>query len=224
MSSFDKRLLSWYESWIIEDVSSEVGRAEKKREEARKLENAIDSCDYGSDTLQEIIQLLDHETLCYEVHDPRLRPTIALRKSWTPNILNKLSDCLVQAISFSSHFERELQSRALISTLALLRAQGVKAFEKSQYDQLLDRFKTRFQDLRNLQPAARDGLFTLERFRQFQSSYLLCSGAEYATYFERAEPIFITALLRLTDLFYIGASTAILVHTVSSLVSHDEFG
>ena len=229
MSSFDTRPLSWYESWIIEDANGEGGRAERKREEVRKLEDAIDSGDYGSDTLQEIIQLLDHECLCHEVRDPRFPiscnpPTTALRTNWTSHFLNKLSDCLVQAISPSSHFERELQSRALISALALLRAQDVNAFQVSQYDRLLEQFKNRFQDLRRLQPAARDGLFTREKFRQFQSSYLLCSGAEYATYFERAEPIFITALLRLTDLFYIGVSTTILAHTVCSLVSLDEFG
>ena len=224
MSSFDKRLPSWFESWIIEDANSEVGRAEKKKEEAERLETAIASGHYGSNTFQEIIQLLDRECLWNEVHDPRLRRTAALGKHWTSNILKKLSNCLVEAIDPSSHFERELQSRALISALALLRAQDVNAFQKSQYDGLLDQFKNRFQDLRNLPPAARDGLFTQEKFRQFQSSYLLCSGAEYATYFKRAEPIFITALLRLTDLFYIGASTAILVHTVGILVSHDEFG
>jgi hypothetical protein len=229
MSSFDKRPLSWYESWIIEDANSEGGRAERKREEAKKLESVIDSGDYDSDTLQKIIQLLDHECLCYEVQDPLMSPpcnppTIALGKNWTSNILNKLSNCLIQAINPSSHFERELQSRALISALALLRAQNVKAFENNQYDRLLNQFKNRFQDLRRLQPAARDGPFTQEKFRQFQSSYLLCSGAEYMTYFERAEPIFITAMLRLTDLFYIGASTAILAVTVCSLVSHNEFG
>ena len=223
MSLFDRRLLSWYESWIIEDATSEVSRAEKKRAEAGRLESAIDSGHYDSDTLQAIIQLLDHECLCYEVHDPRSAPTIALGKNWTSKFLNKLSDCLVQAISPSSHFERELQSRALISTLALLRAQGVSGFEISQYDRVLDQFKNRSQDLRRLQLTARDGPFTREKFRQFQSSYLLCSGAEYVTYFERVEPVLIRGLLRLADLFYIGASTAILVHTVCSLVSHDEF-
>jgi hypothetical protein len=224
MSSFDKRPLSWYESWIVEGATSEVDRAGKKREEAGRLESAIDSGHYGSDTLQEIIQLLDHECLCYEIHDPRLAPTTALGKNWTARILNKLSDCLIQAISPSSHFEHELQSRALISALALLRAQGVSAFVISQYDRVFDQLKNRFQDLRRLQLTARDGPFTREKFRQFQSSYLLCSGAEYATYFERAEPVLIGALLRLTDLFYIGASTAILVHTVCSLVSYGEFG
>jgi hypothetical protein len=221
MSSFHKRPPSWYESWIVEDANKEGARAERKREEARKLEEAIDSGHYDSDTLQEIIQLLDHECICYEpVHDPNSRnpPTSALKTNWTSNILNKLSKCLVQAISPSSHFERELQSRALISALALLRAQDVNAFETSQYDLLVNQFKSRFQDLQRLRPAARDGMFTREKFRQFQSSYLLCSAAEYATYFRRAEPILITALLRLTDLFCVGASTAILVHTVCSLV------
>ena len=219
MSSFSKRPLSWYESWIIEDASKGGGRAERKREEARKLEEAIDSGHHGSDTLQEMIQLLDHECLCYEpIHDPRNPPTRALGTNWTSTILNKLSNCLVRAISPSSHFERELQSRALISSLALLRAQDVNAFEARQYDLLLNQFRSRFQDLQRLQPTFRDGMFTRERFRQFQSSYLLCSGAEYARYFRRAEPIFVTVLLRLTDLLYIGASTAILVHTVCSLV------
>src|ERR1700722_13016307 len=172
MSSFDKRPLSWYESWIIEDANGEGGRAKRKREEAQKLEEAIGSGHYDSDTLQEIIQLLDDECLRYEhVHDPPLPiscnpPTSALGTNWTSNILNKLSKCLVQAISPPSHFERELQSRALISTLALLRAQGVNAFETSQYGLLLNQFKSRFQDLRRLRPAARDGPFTRERFRQ----------------------------------------------------------
>jgi hypothetical protein len=220
MSPFDTRPLSWYESWIIEDANGQGRRAERKREEARKLEEAIDSGHFNADTLQEIIQILDHESLCYEpVHEPRSSishtpPTSAFGANWTSAILNKLSKCLVPAINSSSHFERELQCRALISALALLRAQGVNAFEIGQYDRLLNQFKSRFQDLRRLPSATRDGPFTREKFRQFQSSYLLCSGAEYATYFERAEPIFITALLRLTDLFYIGASTAILVHTV----------
>jgi hypothetical protein len=217
--AFNKRLLLWYESWIIEGANDEGGRAERKWEEAQKLEQAIDSTHHGSDTLQKIIQLFDHECLCYgTIHDPSNRPTRALRTNWTSTILNKLSNCLIQAISPSSHFERELQSRALISTLALLRAQDVNAFEAKQYDRLFNQFKDRFQDLRNVQPVSRDGPFTQEKFRQIQSSYLLCSGAEYAKYFRRAEPIFITALSRLTDLLYVGASTAIWAHTVCSLV------
>ena len=217
MSSFNKRLTR-YESWIIEDANDESGRAKRKLEEANKLEEEIDRGHHGSDTLQDIIQLLDHECLCYvPIHDSN-RPTRALRTTWTSTILNKLSSCLVQAISPSSHFERELQSRALISALMLLRAQDVDAFQVKQYDLLLNQFKSRFQDLRNLQPVSRDGMFTREKFRQFQSSYLLCSGAEYARYFKRAEPLFITAVSRLTELLYIGASTAVLVHTVRSLV------
>jgi hypothetical protein len=214
------RLLSWCESWIIEDASREGSRAERKRDETRRMQNAIESGCYDSDTLQNIIQLLDHECLCCEPsHDPELPITTSgLGTNWTSTILNQLSNRLVQAISPMSHFERELQSRALISALALLHAQDVNAFERSQYDLLFDQFKSRFQDLRMLRPASRDSPFTREKFRQFQSSYLLCSGAEYATCFRRAEPILITSLLRLADLFYVAASTAISVQTVCSLV------
>jgi hypothetical protein len=122
MSSSEKRSLSWYESWIIEGADGEGGRAKRKKDEAKKLEKAIDSRDYNSNTLQEIIQLLDHECLC----NP---PTSVLGINWTFTILNKFSECLVRAIGPSSHFERELQSRVLISTFALFRAQDVNALE-----------------------------------------------------------------------------------------------
>jgi hypothetical protein len=217
MSLFEGRPLSWYESWIIEGADGEGGRA-KRKEEAKKLEKAIDSSDYNSNTLQEIIQLLDHECLCYEPISDN-PPTSVLGTNWTSAILNKLSECLVRAISPSSHFERELQSRALISTLALLRAQDVRALEVNQYDLLFNQFKSRFQDLQRLGSGSQSGPFTREKFRKFQSSYLLCSGAEYATYFERAEPILITTLSRLINFIYVGASATILAHTVSSLVS-----
>lgn len=212
---------------VVEGGDAEE-RDTKRWEVAKELRDAVDTRHYDSQTLEEIIQVLDHEILCSrpkvnedEVRsylsgaDLRPRDPSVLCTPWTDDLLKTLSDCLIRSISSSSHYERELQSRSLISTLALLRAQRVESHQTDYYDLLRTRFKERFRDLqwqRNL--SGDSGLLTREKFRHVQCSYLLCAGAEYAKLFQRARPFAVSALSRAVDVALLGISIA-LVTSVS---------
>jgi hypothetical protein len=212
---------------VVEGGDAEE-RDTKRWEVAKELRDAVDTRRYDSQTLEEIIQVLDHEILCSrpkvnkdEVRsylrgaDLRPRDPSVLCTPWTDDLLKILSDCLIRSISSSSHYERELQSRSLISTLALLRAQRVESHQTDYYDLLHTRFKERFRDLQWQKNLSDDsGLLTREKFRHVQCSYLLCAGAECAKQFQRAQPFAVSALSRAVDVALLGISIA-LVTSVS---------
>jgi hypothetical protein len=210
---------SWYRSWMVVDGENAEERDAKRREVAKELREAVETHHYDSQTLEEIVQVLDHEILCSrptvnELEDDirtyrngeDLRPR-DLSVLCTPGIdhfLTTLSDCLVRSINKSSHYERELQSRSLISALALLRAQRVESHQTDHYDLLRSRFEERFRDLQWQRKLS--GPFTREKFRHFQCSYLLCAGAEYAKMFGRARPHAVSVLSRAVDVALLGVS------------------
>jgi hypothetical protein len=211
---------STYEGWMVGDMST----ADTRRDEVfqrqglvRDLEKTIEEGQFSADHLREMIKILDHEYLCVELEQQHFQdypelPIRALGAQWTLRILVKLSECLVHSINDSSHFERELQSRAISSALTLLRAYRVEAIHVQQYDALYARLGARFQDLQ--WQRTRSGLFTRERFRQFQCSYLLCSGAEYARQFRRAQPLVANVISRLVNVLFAGIFIAVPSATV----------
>jgi len=206
---------AWYEGWMVGDVQTEAERAGRKRDVAGELVRVIAEGHFDSETLQEMILLLDHECLCFEpVQDPSIAeqpPSSALKTPSADKILDTLEECLVRSIGPTSHFERELQARALMSALALLHGQGVRAFASDRYEKLRDKFRKLFEDL---QWSRIRGPFSREKYRQFQCAYLLCSASEYANYFGRAQPRTVTALSRLTNLLFAGASVTAVAITV----------
>lgn len=203
---------------MVEDENAESGRGGRKQA-ADQLLRDIESGHYDSKTLQEFIQILDHECLCYEstqiedVAIPQISLIRAFTSHWTDAALEKLSGPIIRPINSASHFERELQARGLLSALALLRAQGVGSFRPSDYDRLRNQFKDRFRDFQLQRTQAEQ--FSKEKFRQLQCLYLISSAAEYANHFERAEPPLITLLSRLTNLMFAAASVGAVGATVS---------
>ena len=188
----------WYEQWIA-GPAAEV----RRREVAKELEQSIQSGHYDSETFEEFIQLVNHERLCVELQDTPEGPEkyrTALSENWTIQTIERVSDCLVRTDSRSSHYERELQSRLILSLLALLRAQGVSALHTNLYSTLHSHFEERYRDLQwNPQTAS---TFTRERFRRVQCSYLLCAGAEYSRHFRQAQPLLALTLSRVASLFF----------------------
>jgi hypothetical protein len=195
-------------------------RDTKRWEVAKELRDVVGTRQYDSQTLEEIIQVLDHEILSsrpkvnedevrlYQIPtDLQPRNESVLYTPWTDELLKTLSDCLIRSINSSSHYERELQSRSLISTLALLRAQGVESHQTDYYDLLRSRFEDRFRDLQFQRKLT--GPLTREKFRHVQCSYLLCAGAEYAKFFQRARPFAVSALSRAVDVAFLVISIAL---------------
>ena len=66
MSGLDRRPLPWLEGWILEYADPANPQANRKQEVARELLEAIEKGDYNAQTLQRLIQVLDHECLCFE--------------------------------------------------------------------------------------------------------------------------------------------------------------
>lgn len=187
------------------------------------LQSAIQGHAYDSQTLEEIILILDHECLCRKSEDGCLGRNITnllqhrLETSHTDELIVQISACLVRSINPASHYICELQARALVSALALLHAQGVRALQAEFHESLRAQFNSRFQDLLGL-PDGSD-IFSVEIYRRVQCSYFLCLGAEYAKQFVQARPIVLTVLSRAVSLILVGISiaTSVLVGVLSSL-------
>jgi hypothetical protein len=220
MSGLDRRSLSWFEGWILESTDPTNPQANRKQEVARELMEAIKSGDYNAQTLQRLIQVLDHECLCFESAQddtvPQGLPSVALNSTWTSKAFQQLLECRINSISTTSHFERELLSRSILSALALLRAQKVGYFRSEDFTKLHQQFRNQHQDLE--WQRIRSGPFTIAKFRQFQAACLLCSSAEHAKFIRRAEPLLVTAISRLAHILFAGAPLAALAATVGVIV------
>ncbi|MCJ1436360.1 hypothetical protein MMC27_005739 [Xylographa pallens] len=179
-----------------------------------ELQTAIEAHQFDSETLEDIISILEHECLCWKYRNDGTLPAgqnagafrQTLERSRTNQLVDQLSDCLVRSISPSSHYERELQSKALLSALALLRAQGVEALQAAFHDRLRTRLADLFRDLQGV-PGQR-AVFSAETVRKFQSGYYLCLAAEYARHFQRAEPIVVSVVSSVVNLLIVGAAIA----------------
>jgi hypothetical protein len=189
---------------------------QKRLEVAKELLGVINDAHFDAQTLEELTQVVDHECLCYRTtnHDsgtgPACRP--ALPKPWTAKLVTELSDCIFQVIYPESHYERELQARALFSGLALQRAQKTEEFTPGHQQGICDRIERGYRELQWQQGWL--GSFSREKFRKFQCSYLLCACAEYVRGFEVARPVMAEAISRTIDFILTGGSLAVAVATV----------
>jgi hypothetical protein len=193
--------------WIV--PASDATRGEIILE----LQTAVQNHQFDSQTLEDIILILWHECLCckYEADGSLIsteKDSGAFRQTLeTPQasqLVELLSSCLVQVISPSTHYLRELQSKALLSALTLLHAHGVIALQANFHDQLQTQLAARFRDLQSV-PGQR-AVFTAETIRKLQCGYYLCLGAEYAKHFRKAEPVVISVVSRVVNLLSVGAS------------------
>jgi hypothetical protein len=206
----------WFKGWILENTDPANGRANRKQEVARELLESIEKRDYNVETLQRLIQVLDHECLCFESAQddtvPQCLANVALNATWTSKAFQQLLECRINSISASSHFERELLSRSILSALALLRLQKVEYFRSEDFTKLRQLFRNQHQDLEWQRIRSRS--FTIEKFRQFQAAYLLCSSAEHAKFIRPAEPLLVTAISRLARILFAGAPLAVMAASV----------
>ncbi|MCJ1379436.1 hypothetical protein MMC17_002537 [Xylographa soralifera] len=177
-----------------------------------ELQTAIQDHQFDSETLEDIVLILEHECLCWKYKNDGKLPAgqdagafrHTLETSRTNQLVVDLSSCLVRSISPSSHYERELQSKALLSALALLHAQGVRALQATFHDALRTQLAARFQDLQGV--PGQKAVFSAETVRKIQSGYYLCLAAEYAKHFQKAEPVVVSVVTSVVSLLIVGAS------------------
>ena len=206
-----RRPAAWYASWMdfSNDANSE-NAITNRRKEADELVHNIQDGHFDADTLAELNQLLDHEIFFLETADSTInkqrRNSNALMLPWTGKLVPELARCLFQTIYPESYYERELQFRALFSTLVLQRVQGTEAFEYEHHDALWKQFQKGYKNLQWQKPFTGD--LTREIFRKFQCSYMLVSTAEYAKNFKREEPVVVDLLSRISRALIAGGSMA----------------
>ncbi|KAI9771280.1 MAG: hypothetical protein M1840_002250 [Geoglossum simile] len=204
----------WYESWM--DVGGHRDDADitrKRMEVAEELLDKVTRPRFDAQTLEELTQVVDHEFLCLRTrHDGQHAAAVAaFPRSWTPTLVTGLSGCLFQTIYAESHYERELQARALFSVLALQRAQGAGTLTPNHHQAMRRRLE---EGYRELQWQRRwSGPFSREKFRKFQCSYLLCACAQYVRSFDIARPVAADVLSRTINLILAGGSLAMAVTT-----------
>lgn len=167
---------------------------------ADDLKLALESGHCDQQSLEEWVCLLNFELLCRgnyakvhqangnTNHGPIPEDVIALESQWVSNFFTKFSECLLLSIHRSADYERELQARGLVACLELFRSQGSHKFDSDFGATVKQRFQERFQSL-EWQRSDWEAPLSKEVFHQFQCSYLLCFGAEYARQFGRDEPI-----------------------------------
>lgn len=192
-----QRPLSWYQSWLI--------ATPERAQVARELLEDIKGRNYNSQTLEEIILVIDHECLCrvglINLHGAE--ESIAIGTLVIGDFAEQLSSCLVQHINPNSHLLRELQCRALLSVLALLHLDGVTAQETDFYTKWQSQINKRFRDLVWL-PGQSTGL-SKDTFRRVQCLHLLSLEAAYhARHFIRAEPASADILAIASNVMHVG--------------------
>ena len=196
-SAISTRLLRYPDcsEWMVGDC------AEARRRYAGNLLQAIIGNDYNAGTLEQTLRLLDHDNLCLTLSNSSDRlitgseGTAALQRPFVESLLLKTSQRLIHGVMVTSHLERELQSRIILSSISLLHAHGVKEVEAGFFDTLRRQVQDRYRDLKWQRKPSKS--LSEEGFRRFQCSYLLCSCAAYASKeFVRAEPLSAIVLTR----------------------------
>ncbi|KAI9861443.1 MAG: hypothetical protein M1813_005340 [Trichoglossum hirsutum] len=206
----------WYGSWMdVGDRGGGVDILEKRMEVAEQLLDTITKPRFDAQTFDELTQVLDHECLCLRAagHNggQHTATVAALRNSWTSSLVTKLSQCLFQTIYAESHYERELQARALFSALALQRARETSTFAPGHHQAICKRLKDGYRELQWQKKWS--GPFSREKFRKFQCSFLLCACAEYMKGFDVARPVVADVLSRTIGLILAGGSLAMAITT-----------
>lgn len=142
-----------------------------RRDVLNEIRNAITLRRADDQTITELLQLLDHEYLSIQ-YGPSPVPTNP-QQSWTDELLDQVSQCLVLRINGPTPFERELLLRALLSILNLIRVQGTGHNPAFHYNLLSGRLR---EELGHVAPCVIDNsaeAITTEQFRSAQCSYLL---------------------------------------------------
>ncbi|KAI9805098.1 MAG: hypothetical protein M1825_000932 [Sarcosagium campestre] len=202
-----QRPRDWYKGWTIGGNASSV-----RKSVGEELLDAVEKKRVDSQTLAELMMIIDFEFVCQRYEDraeSESETGAALTRAWTSRLMKDLSECLIDTINDTSHFERELQSRSLLSGLSLLRAFGVEQMQNDYFELLRNNFEKRSQDLAWQRTIRQDPrTFTRAKFRRVQCSYLLSCAAEYAKHFQRAQPIGMTALMTFINLAFFGVTVA----------------
>jgi hypothetical protein len=197
-----QRPLFWYQSWISGTPEAPATSARKRV--AKELLDALKDHDYDSQTLEEILVVIDHDCLCRKLEtsgdaQDTFRSTITT--ATIGEFAKHLSSCLVQYIDPSSYVLRELQCRALLSALAWLQLRGVTAQDPDSQNQLQTQINSLFRTLNGL-PGGSPDRITPEAFRKVQCSHLLTLVA--AQPFVRAEPVAAPLLNIASDVLQLG--------------------
>jgi hypothetical protein len=198
-----KRPSFWYESWMI--GTSEIPATARRRSVAKELLQAIKDRDYDSQSLEEVILLIDHEYLCLKLKDSNESADTFASAIGIPLVgefAGRLLSCLIEFVVPSSYSERELQCRAIVSVLALLELHGVKGQQTDSKVNWQGEIKRRFQDL-VWQPGDTTA-FSIDMFNKVQCAYLLSFGAAYAQKFIKGEPKTTAVLDLATDVVQLG--------------------
>lgn len=196
--------------------------ADARKRVAKGLLFLIKDREYDSQTLEEILLVIDHECLCREVGPRGVQGASDIFQSTIGIVVvgdfaDQLSSCLVPFNHVSSHFERALQCRALLSVLTLLHIHGVRGQQVESHTKWQKQIKQRFRD-RVWQPGESTD-FSPEVFHTIQCSHLLSLvAAYYSQHFIRAEPIASVLLDLANNLMRIGVA-ALNVAFVCSQIS-----
>ena len=169
--------------------TTEATAATLRKLAAKELLQAIKENDYDAQTLEEIILIIDHEYLCCRLQEsPALRTKfeMGISISMLGDFADHLSSCLVTFINPSSHFERQLQCRALLGVFAVLHLRGVTAQQTQSQAKWQNNLNGRFQDLVWLPEET--SRFTANVFHKMQCSHLVSLWASFAQKFTKAEP------------------------------------
>ena len=210
-----RRPLTWFASWMIGDVA-----APRRAKVADELRQALESGHWDQQSLEELVYLLSHELLCREYYEQlgreaeesgqRLhlssRAVVALEREWTTKFFIEFSSCLFSTITPSSYYERELQARGLVVCLELLRSQGARKLDHRFSATITSAFERLFQS--SQWQRAWGAPLSKEVFHQYQSSYLLCFGAEYANYFRSDRPLILELIEKGVNLTSVASSMA----------------
>jgi AcrR family transcriptional regulator len=200
MDSLQRPLL-WYLSFITGTPETPATSARKRV--ATELLDAVRDHHYDSQTLEEIIIVIDHECLCRELEISRSSGEIfqsTIATSAIGEFAHQLSSCLVQYVDPFSHVLRELQCRALLSVLALLQLRGVTAQDPDSHNRLQNQINSLFRNL--VWSPGESTAITPEAFRRAQCSHLLSLVA--AQPFVSAEPRSARLLKIATDVLQLG--------------------
>jgi len=178
---------------MFEDISC-------RRRVLDQLQLAIRSRLFDDQTVSELLQLLDHEYLCIQYERPQslLRNGYGRRsrvESWTEELLEQISQCIIQPIHRPSPLEKELLFRALLSTLNLLHAQGATQVPEEYRSQLYSRFEDELKVLLPQEFNSPPPPFTADYFRTVQCSYLLRLSIDCVQLLKSPLPEPVTVLL-----------------------------
>ncbi len=177
------------EIWIIGTAAESAASARKRV--AKGLLLLLKDRDYDSQNLEEILLVIDHECLCLELNSTDVHGWNDIFESTievpaVADFADQLSSCLVLFDHVSSHFDRAVQCRALLSVLALLKTHKARVQQADSHTKWQKQINGRFRD--QVWRPGESTEFSAEVFSATQCSHLITLVAAYnAQHFVRAE-------------------------------------